>query len=116
MRSGAAVRLNRFKEAIADGRMPIGHMLVEFDTRGIGRMLEAAKVVFAFVDMEHGSFSMDRMADMVASIRATGVAPFLRIPEIQYHFVARALDAGALGIMAPNVDSAATANALVEAD
>ena len=39
----------------------------------------------------------------------------MRVPQLLYHFVARTLDAGALGIMVPNVVSAAQARALVDA-
>jgi 2-keto-3-deoxy-L-rhamnonate aldolase RhmA len=109
------VKVNRFRQILAQEGIPVGHMLVEFDTRNIGRMLEAARVDFVLIDMEHGSYSAHTMADMVASIRATSVTPFVRIPEIQYHFIARALDAGALGIMAPHVDTADDARALVAA-
>jgi 2-keto-3-deoxy-L-rhamnonate aldolase RhmA len=109
------VKTTRFRQILAEGGTPVGHMLVEFDARNIGRMLEAAQVDFALVDMEHGSYSARTMADVVASIRATSVTPFVRIPEIQYHFIARALDAGAQGIMAPHVDTVADARALVDA-
>jgi 2-dehydro-3-deoxyglucarate aldolase/4-hydroxy-2-oxoheptanedioate aldolase len=65
--------------------------------------------------MEHSSFTIGDLADMVAWLKATPVAPFVRIPETQYHFVARALDVGALGIVAPNVQTAAQARKLVAA-
>jgi 2-keto-3-deoxy-L-rhamnonate aldolase RhmA len=102
---------NRFRDMIVEGRVPVGHMLMEFDTRGVARMLETAGVDFAFVDMEHGSFSTAQAADMIAWLRGSNVTPFVRIPEIQYHFIARALDAGAMGIMAPHVDTRAVVNA-----
>ena len=109
------MKANRFKQMIAEGRVPVGHMLMEFDTRGVARMLATAGADFAFIDMEHGSFSADRAADLIAWLRATHVTPFVRIPEIQYHFIARALDAGAMGIMAPHVDTGADARAVVSA-
>ena len=57
---------NLFKEKLAQGRMPVGHMLVQFNTRGMAKMLEAAGVDFAMIDMEHGSFNIAEFADMVA--------------------------------------------------
>jgi 2-dehydro-3-deoxyglucarate aldolase/4-hydroxy-2-oxoheptanedioate aldolase len=39
----------------------------------------------------------------------------VRIPQIEYHFIARSLDAGALGIMVPDVQNAAEARSIVEA-
>jgi 2-dehydro-3-deoxyglucarate aldolase/4-hydroxy-2-oxoheptanedioate aldolase len=55
------------------------------------------------------------VADLLAWFKATSVAPLVRVPQVEYHWVARTLDAGALGIMAPNVKSAAEARALVDA-
>ena len=40
--------------------------------------------------------------------------PMVRIPATEYHFVARVLDMGAMGIMVPMVESAAQARKIVE--
>jgi 2-dehydro-3-deoxyglucarate aldolase/4-hydroxy-2-oxoheptanedioate aldolase len=109
------MKINRCKQIMKEGRIPIGHMLLEFDSRGVPRMLEAAGLDYVVIDMEHSGFSTTDVADLLAWFKATQIAPFVRIPEIQYHFVARALDAGAMGIMLPNVESADQARALVEA-
>jgi 2-dehydro-3-deoxyglucarate aldolase/4-hydroxy-2-oxoheptanedioate aldolase len=109
------MKQNRFKQVLVDGKVAVGHMVVEFGTRGVARMLEAAGVDFVLVDTEHSGFSFADIANMMAWFKATTVAPFVRIPQIQYHFIARTLDAGALGIMVPNVKSGTEARAVVEA-
>ncbi len=109
------MKANRFEEALARREIPIGHMIVDLGVRGIAKMLEVAGVDFVVIDMEHGAFELGQVADLVAWFRATPVAPFVRVPEPTYHFIARTLDAGALGIMVPNVKTAATARAIVEA-
>ena len=106
---------NRFKQLLAQSKMPVGHMLIEFSSRGMAQILEVAGVDFAVIDMEHGSFTIGDVADMAAWLKATPVAPFVRIPQVQYHFVARVLDAGVLGVVAPNVQNSAEARALVDA-
>lgn len=106
---------NRLKRALSEGRIPIGHMVLEFGTRGMPQMLEAAGVDFVVIDMEHTGFTAADIADMMTWFKLTTVAPFVRIPQVQYHFIARTLDAGALGIMAPNVKSAAEARAIIDA-
>ena len=93
----------------------MGHMVMEFGTRGMPKILEAAGLDFVVVDIEHTGFTSANVADMMAWLKATSIAPFVRIPQLQYHFVARTLDVGALGIMAPNVQSAAQAGAIVDA-
>ncbi|MBC8254808.1 MAG: hypothetical protein H8E35_12400 [Ardenticatenia bacterium] len=106
---------NRFKQVQAEGRTPVGHMLLEFVTRGIPLMLEEAGADFVLIDMEHTGFSISDIANVMAWFKATTVAPFVRVPQLQYHFIARILDAGALGIMVPDIRTAAEARAVVDA-
>jgi len=109
------MKSNRFKQVLAAGGIPVGHMVLEFGTRGMPKILEAAGLDFVVVDMEHTGFTSADVADMMAWFKATPIAPFVRVPQVQYHFIARALDAGAFGIMAPNVQRATQARAIVDA-
>ena len=106
---------NRLQQALTEGRIPVGHMILEFGTRGIGPILETAGLDFAIIDMEHTSFSMEQVSNIIAWFKSTHVAPFVRIPQIERHFLARIMDAGALGIMVPDVRSADQLEAVVKA-
>ena len=106
---------NRFIQVRREGRIPVGHMLLEFGTRGIAPLLDLAGADFVVLDTEHSPFDAGAVADIMAWFRTTTVAPFVRIPEIQYHLIARTLDSGALGIMVPNVTGGAAARAIVDA-
>jgi 2-dehydro-3-deoxyglucarate aldolase/4-hydroxy-2-oxoheptanedioate aldolase len=90
-------------------------MIVEFNVRGLAKILEAAGIDFAFIDMEHGAFSHTEVADLVTWFKATPLAVFVRVPVGTYPFIARVLETGAAGVMIPNVDTAAQARAAVEA-
>ncbi len=90
-------------------------MVMEFATRGIAKIVEAAGLDFVLLDMEHSGLELERIADQLAWFKATAVAPIVRVPASRYHFIARVLDAGALGIMAPNVETVEQARAIVEA-
>jgi 2-dehydro-3-deoxyglucarate aldolase/4-hydroxy-2-oxoheptanedioate aldolase len=96
---------NRLKRVIAKGGIPVGHMIWEFGTRGIAKLLETADLDFVLIDMEHSEFDTDRVADLIAWFKATDIAPFVRIPSCLYHFMARVMDAGALGVMVPNLET-----------
>ncbi len=109
------MKANRFMQVRREGRVPIGHMLLEFGTRGIAQILELAGVDFVVLDIEHSPFGPGQVADLMGWFRATTVAPFVRIPEIHYNYIARTLDSGALGIMVPNVKSGAEARVIVDA-
>lgn len=104
---------NRAKRVLADGKVAVGHMLMEFATHGIGQILDQADLDFVLIDTEHSAFTSGDIANVVAWLQATEIAPFVRVPQVQYHFIARALDAGALGVMVPNVKTADQAREIV---
>lgn len=106
---------NRIREVAAQGRVPLGHMLMEFDTPGIAKLCEAADLDFVILDMEHGPLSISQVAGLIARFKATAITPIVRIPSSEYHFVARVMDAGAQGIMAPNVRTPEQARMLNDA-
>lgn len=106
---------NRFQQTLAAGKTPVGHMLMEFGTRGMAQLLEAADLDFVLIDTEHSPFGVAEISNLVAWFKSTTIAPFVRIPQIEYHFIARTLDMGALGIMIPNVKSAQAAQRIVNA-
>jgi 2-dehydro-3-deoxyglucarate aldolase/4-hydroxy-2-oxoheptanedioate aldolase len=109
------MKKNRYRDVIAAGKVPVGHMVWEFGTRGIAKLVEAADVDFVIFDMEHSGFGVDRVFDLIAYSKACSFAPFVRVPEGQYHFLARIMDAGALGVMVGNVQTADQAKSIVDA-
>src|SRR5258708_958976 len=106
---------NRFQRILREGGVPCGHMIMEFGTRGIAKILDAAGVDFVVIDMEHTGFDAERIADLVAWFKATEIAPFVRVPQGLYHFLARTMDAGALGVMDANVETRPQAVRIVDA-
>lgn len=109
------MKTNRFQEQLAAGKIPAGHMIMEFATRGIARICDAAGLDFVVFDMEHSGYDVGQIADVLATCHGCQFAPFVRVPDNQYHFLARCLDAGALGVMVANVHSPQQAQAIVSA-
>ena len=99
------MKKNKLQEAVKAGRIPVGHMVWEFSTRGIAKLLESANLDFVLIDMEHSEFDVDKVADLIAWFKATDIAPFVRVPGCHYHFMARVMDGGALGVMIPNLET-----------
>ena len=83
-----------------------GSMAMEFLTPGLPAIMAAAGAEFGLFDMEHTGASLETMKSMIAGCRGINVAPIVRVPRGEYHFIARALDIGAHGIMVPMVGSA----------
>jgi 2-keto-3-deoxy-L-rhamnonate aldolase RhmA len=106
---------NRFRQICEQGKIPVGHMVMEFATRGLAKILEATGIDFVVIDMEHTGLGSDAIADQMAWLKATTIAPFVRVPQPLYHFLARTMDAGALGVMAGNVETPEQARSIVQA-
>jgi 2-dehydro-3-deoxyglucarate aldolase/4-hydroxy-2-oxoheptanedioate aldolase len=109
------MRTNHVKHKVQSGGVSIGTFVMEFNTTGIGRLAAEAGAEFAVFDMEHTGWGLETIRQLMATTRPTEMIPLVRIPATEYHFIARALDMGALGIMSPMVESAAQAAALVAA-
>lgn len=109
------MKANRCKQVMAEGKVPVGHMIGEFGTRGIAQILDTTDLDFVVIDTEHAAFTPAQLADLFSWFKVSTIAPFVRIPQVEYHFIARSLDLGALGIMVPNVKTEAQAKAIINA-
>lgn len=109
------MKTNHVKGKLQSGGVSIGTFMFEFNTTGIGRLASQAGAEFVVYDMEHSGWSMETIRMLLATTPAAGCIPLVRVPVVQYHFIARALDMGAMGIMAPMVESGEQAAALVAA-
>ena len=98
--------MKRMKEMTTSRRLTIGTMLVEFDTPGIGQIMQAAGIEFVFIDMEHSGFEYESLKRTLRYLQSADLASFVRVPSSRYDHIARALDIGAEGLLIPMVGSA----------
>jgi 2-keto-3-deoxy-L-rhamnonate aldolase RhmA len=80
-------------------------MISEMRTPAVGPVLSAAGLDFMILDMEHGAFSFETVNDILLSCRGTRVVPFVRVPELRRECFQKPLDAGALGVLVPRVET-----------
>jgi 4-hydroxy-2-oxoheptanedioate aldolase len=111
--AGGGVLRNHIKEKLARGEV-VASMTVRL-VRGIeiARIAKTAGFDSLYVDLEHSSFSLETTSQICMAALEAGVTPLVRVPGVAD--VQRILDAGALGIIAPHVQSAAEAEAYVRA-
>lgn len=64
------------------------------------------------IDMQHGLIDYGDAAPMLAAIGTTRTVPMVRVPWLDPGIVMKALDAGALGVICPMVNSRADAEIL----
>jgi 2-dehydro-3-deoxyglucarate aldolase/4-hydroxy-2-oxoheptanedioate aldolase len=103
------------RQRAMSGETVLGAMVFEFFTPGISQLLKLAGCEYVIYDMEHAGFSIEQLKAQCAWCRGLRVAPMVRVPRGEYHFLARALDVGAQGVMVPMVDSSEQARAIAEA-
>lgn len=108
------MRENPVKRALSAGQTSLGTMVLEFATTGIARISAAAGAEFILHDLEHTGWSMETMRMLLATARGANLVPLVRVPATEYHFIARVLDLGAMGVMAPMVESVEQATRLVQ--
>lgn len=81
----------------------------------LAEMAALAGAEFGVIDTEHGQIGPETMAEMVRALEAGGARAMVRVGEISPAAIKHALDAGAIGVIVPYVESAAEARAAVEA-
>jgi 2-keto-3-deoxy-L-rhamnonate aldolase RhmA len=79
---------------------------------GLAWIAKQAGLDFIMLDLEHGSSSLEALADVTAAGRGAGVEVFLRVPELAKGYVSRALDCGCTGVMVPMLETVEQAEAL----
>jgi 2-keto-3-deoxy-L-rhamnonate aldolase RhmA len=106
---------NAVKEKLARGEVA-SSMTVRL-VRGIeiARIAKTAGFDSLYIDLEHSSLTLDATGQICMAALEMGVAPFVRVPAKTPEYISRVLDAGALGIVAPDVRSAEEARAVVAA-
>src|SRR6266436_3250673 len=68
-----------------------------------------------YIDLEHSSISLDTAGQICMSCLPLGVTPLVRVPSTDPRYIARVMDSGTLGIVAPHIESARDAAAIVRA-
>lgn len=90
-------------------------------TVGTGRSGDVARIFAAadydalVLDREHNLIPEDACAEMLLAALEAGITPLVRLPDAAPGPIGQALSAGALGVVIPRVEDAATAAAIVRA-
>lgn len=108
------VRANPVKSALADGGTAFGLMMFELATLGAPRLADSAGADFVIWDMEHTGWTNETVRQVMAVARLGQAWPLVRVPRAEYHLIATALDAGAMGVMVPMVETPEQAQLIVD--
>jgi 4-hydroxy-2-oxoheptanedioate aldolase len=106
---------NNVREMLKRGEVVSSVTVRLVRTIEIALMAKTAGFDSIYVDMEHNSFSIAECGQICMAATAIGIAPFVRVPSNTPDWISRVLDAGAMGVIAPHIGSAAEAKAVVSA-
>jgi 2-keto-3-deoxy-L-rhamnonate aldolase RhmA len=104
---------NPARERLERGELCLGLGIRLARSVDIAKILKSSGYDWLFLDLEHGTMSLDTASQISVAALDAGIAPIVRVPMMQHTMASRALDGGALGIVMPHVDTAEEAEAVV---
>lgn len=109
------MRESKLKAKLRSGQPVLGTMIMDLPLPEVVRAIGRAGFDFVIVDNEHAPTSLERNVGLYREAQACGLDLLVRVPDAEYHLIARTLDAGADGVMVPRVETAEQAQAAVAA-
>ena len=106
--------VNRIKQAWSSGRPAFGYWATIPDPFAM-ELIAGLDLDYVCVDQQHGVIDHASTVSMIRAITAAGAATLVRVPQNEPWLLMRALDAGALGVIVPMVNTAADAAKAVSA-
>ncbi len=106
--------VNPVTRALRQGKVSIGSCSVAFPSAAAAQVFAVAGFSWHYVEMEHSQASYADIAHVCAASKLAGIVPIAGPTSLEDHLIARPLDAGAMGVVAPHVDSAEQAEQVVK--
>ncbi len=109
------MQTNTIKHKLQAGGSVLGTCITDHTSPEIVTIFKAAGLDFFFVDTEHSVPSYRDVQTLVRAGRGFDVIPIVRVTQAEYFLIARLLDVGAMGIIAPRISSVEEARRVVDA-
>jgi len=101
------------RQRMERGEVALGIGVKFARTVDVAKAMKAAGYDWLFIDLEHGSMSLDTAAQISMAALDAGITPLVRVPNGEFGMATRVLDNGAMGIVTPHVDTADEAREIV---
>ena len=109
-----AIAVNAAKARLRKNELSIGIGIRLVRNIDIVKVMKAAGFDWLFLDLEHGSMSIETCCEIAVAAQDSGIAPIVRVPHGELAMATRVLDGGALGIVIPHVDTAEEAREIAD--
>ncbi len=99
-------QINPVTRALREGRVVLGACSISFASPPVAQIFGSAGFHFYYIDMEHGQTGYPELATICMASKLTGMVPIAGTTSVEDHLIARPLDAGAMGVIVPHVETA----------
>lgn len=101
------------KQRLQRGELIVGTIISEVRNPNVAYLLAQSGFDYFIIDNEHGTYTDESVSNMIAAARGAGIEVIVRIPEISRATILKPLDAGATGLLVPQVDTVEQAEEVV---
>lgn len=108
------MKTNSVKEKLQRGEPTFGTWL-SLGNLYAARLLARMGWDWLTLDLEHSPIDLEQAAAILGAVADAGGVPLVRVPEGSHAWIKRVLDAGAMGIVVPMVDTVEQAQAVIAA-
>lgn len=107
------LKKNPVKQALRDGRTVFG-IYIGVPSPAMVELAGYAGFDFVRIDISHNAYDINTIVHMIRAAEAVGITPMVRIDN-DPHLIANVLEAGAMGLIVPDVSTPEKARAVVDA-
>ncbi|WP_035764481.1 aldolase/citrate lyase family protein, partial [Arthrobacter sp. H20] len=94
---------------------PVYGLFCAIPSPALVEMIGCAGYDFVVLDCEHSLVDPQELENLIRAAEAVGLTPLVRIAPADHSATLRALDAGAMGVVVPHVESRADVDAAIQA-
>ena len=95
----------RVRDSVKQGDVVWVALQSELVAPGVMQVLADSGFGVVLVDMEHGTFAIDQVRQLIDASRQSQIAAIVRVPLSDRAMVSRGLDGGAAGVMFPQINT-----------
>ena len=95
-------KIEQLRKKLKNNKVSIGTWM-QIPNSSVAEILGSLNLDWIVIDIEHGSFSLSRLPDIFRAIELGEKIPLVRIPSSDFTFANQVLDAGAMGLIIPNI-------------
>ena len=107
-------RIEDIRARLHAGEPSIGSWM-QIPHASVAEIMGAAGYAWVALDLEHGAIGVEQLPDLCRALELGGALPLVRLPEGAARDCKQALDAGAGGVIVPQIESAGQLGAIRDA-